>query len=278
MSSSFSSETTLVADRAVAGRYTTVLSADWNAPVYPHGGVTAALAVHAMRQELDQPLRSVHTLFVSPVPPGPVTVDVTVLRRGRTVSQAVATLTTETRTGLIATAAFGDDRPGFEFTDLVMPAVAPPEDCRSFDETSLAEGFELAPLWQQLDGRMAHGHAPWERHPPQSSEQVYWYRFHQPPRDGHGVLDPAALLVLADTMAGAIGERMGSDARRWLAPSVEMTLRVLEPVRGEWILSRIRAHHSGHGYVSMENELWDPETGVLVAHGTQLAFYSFPSS
>ncbi|MCX4094421.1 thioesterase family protein [Nocardia sp. alder85J] len=278
MPSSFSTETALVADPAVAGRFATVLSGDWNAPVYTHGGITTALAVRAMQQQFEQPLRSVHTLFVSPVPPGPVTVDVTVLRRGRSVSQAVATLRTEAGTGLVATAAFGDDRPGFEFTDLVAPEVAPPEHCRSFEEISAAKGFELAPLWQQLDGRTTRGRADREPQVPPSSEQVFWYRFRQSPRDADGVLDPAALLVIADLMAGAIGEYLGDEVARWLAPSVEMTVRLLEPVRGEWILSRIRAHRSGHGYVSLENQLWDPETGTLVAHGTQLAFYSFPDS
>ncbi|WP_019930763.1 thioesterase family protein [Nocardia sp. BMG111209] len=275
MSSSFTSETTPVADPAVSGRFTTVLSGDWNAPVYPHGGVTTALAVRAMQQEFEQPLRSVHTLFVSAVAPGPVTVDVTVLRRGRTMSQAVATLTTETGTGLIATAAFGDDRPGFEFTELDLPDVAPPDRCRSFDEISHAAGLEISPLWRRLDGRRAGEDASRESTPP--SEQVFWYRFRQPPRDEQDMLDPAALLVLADTMAAAVGERLRGETRRWLSPSVEMTVRLFEPVHGEWILSRVRAHRSGHGYVSLENELWDPETGALVAHGTQLAFYSFPS-
>jgi acyl-CoA thioesterase len=277
MSSSFSTETTLVADAAVAGRFTTELSADWNAPVYPHGGVTTALAVRAMQQHFEEPLRSVHALFVSPVPPGPIAVDVTVLRRGRTMSQAVATLTTAGGTGLVATAAFGADRPGFEFTDVVMPEVAPPQRCRSFGSTAAAEGYELPPLWRNLEGRTALGHAPWETQARTSSEQVHWYRFRQPPRDARGDLDAAALLVLADTMPGAVGERMGSDAGRWLAPSVEMTVRLLGPARGEWILSRIRAHRSGGGYVSLENQLWDPESGALVAHATQLALYSFPA-
>ncbi|WP_216905407.1 thioesterase family protein [Nocardia noduli] len=277
MSSSFGHETAVLADPVVPGRFTATLSEDWRAPVYPNGGITAALAARAMQQLFDQPLRSVHTLFVSPVPPGSVTVDVTVLRRGRTVSQASATLTTATGVGLVATAAFGADRPGFDFADVEIPRRAPVEHCRSVDEMALAEGIELPPMWRQLDARLAHGHSPRDPEPRWSSEQTYWYRFRQPPRDEHGVLDPVALLVLADTMAGAIGERLGSEAGRWLAPTAEMTVRLLEPARGEWILSRARAHRSRDGYISLENELWDPATGTLAAHATQLAFFSFPT-
>ncbi|WP_024799833.1 thioesterase family protein [Nocardia sp. BMG51109] len=277
MSSSFLRETEVTADTNVPGRATGTLSEDWNAPVYPHGGITAALAVRAMQREFDQSLRSVHTLFVSPIPPGPVTADVTVLRRGRTMSQASATVSTAGGIGLIATAAFGDNRPGFEFTDVAMPEAKPPEHYRSFDET-LADGITPAPLWAHVEGRMVRGRIPWEPHEPQPAEQIYWYRFKHPPRDAAGTLDPSALLVLADTMPGAIYERLGPEAPRWLAPSVDMTVRVLTPTRSDWILSRIRAHDSHDGYVSLENELWDPTTATLIAHATQLAFYSFPGT
>ena len=67
------------------GRYRAVLTDQWSAPVLPHGGIITALALRAMAAELGSPderLRSVTTVFAAQVPPGPVHIDVTVLRRG----------------------------------------------------------------------------------------------------------------------------------------------------------------------------------------------------
>src|SRR3546814_7187549 len=60
-------------------------------------------------------------------------IDVTVLRRGRTMSQLTATVRNpDAEAGLTAIAAFGATRRGFEFTELVMPDVAGPEGVRGF--------------------------------------------------------------------------------------------------------------------------------------------------
>src|SRR5690606_7781346 len=66
------------ADTAAGGapcRYRATLAEHWNCPLVPQGGVVAAVAAEAMRRELDapdQPIRSLTTLFVTPVPAGPV--------------------------------------------------------------------------------------------------------------------------------------------------------------------------------------------------------------
>ncbi|SFP43739.1 Acyl-CoA thioesterase [Amycolatopsis arida] len=280
-SSQFSRDTELAVDGGSPDRYRAALSASWNAPFLPHGGLTTAVAARAMERRLglpDQPLRSVHTVFVAPVPPGEVTVDVTILRRGRSMSQATATLRTgDGSVGLIATAVFGGNRPGFAFTDATMPEPVPPEQCTSFrDSPDSVEGIVPAPLWEQLEGHLVSGHAPWEEYEPSTSEQVYWYRFEEPPFQPDGTLDRLAFLVVSDTMLGAVSERMGTGLPVWLAPSADLTVRLFGDTHSEWILARNRAHHAGDGYVSLENELWDPRQGTLLAHATQLAVFRFP--
>jgi acyl-CoA thioesterase len=282
-SSRFGRQTHLTADPRIPGRFRTHLSADWNAPFLPHGGVTAAIAARAMELGLgvpEQPLRSLNTTFVSRVPPGEITVDVTVLRRGRSMSQAMATLLVAgDKVGLVATGAFGADRPGFGFTDTVMPEIVPPEQCRSFRDTpENVEGIIPAALWKQLEGRTVKGHEPWEPHQPTTSEQVYWYRFDERPQTPSGALDRLALLVMCDTMLGAVSERMGTGLPVWLAPSVDLTVLLFGDTRAEWVLARNRAHYAGEGYVSLENELWDADRGVLLARATQLAVFSFPNN
>jgi acyl-CoA thioesterase len=166
-----------------AGRYRAVVSDQWNAPVLPHGGVITALALRAMAAELsapDETLRSVTTVFAAQVPPGPVDIDVTVLRRGRTMFQATATVRpVGADSGHTAMAVFGGTRHGFEFTDATIPDAPAPEECPSFRDP-LPEGvtgFPPASFWERVESRVAMGHAPWHEWEPTSSERVYWYRF-----------------------------------------------------------------------------------------------------
>src|ERR1700733_7297514 len=123
VTTAFAQQTAVEAHPERAGSYRAVLTDQWSAPVLPHGGVVTALALRAMAAELgapDQSLRSVTTAFAAQVPPGPVDIDVPVLRRGRTMSQLTATVhPTAEEPGHTAMAVFGGTRRGFEFTDIV---------------------------------------------------------------------------------------------------------------------------------------------------------------
>jgi acyl-CoA thioesterase len=279
--SAFGLQTTVEPHPSGGGRYHAVLSDQWNAPVLPHGGVVTSLALRAMVAELDTPdesLRSVTTVFAAQVPPGPVDIDVTVLRRGRTMSQALATVRpVGAESGHTAVAVFGGSRPGFEFTDVTCPVVAPPEQCPSFRDP-LPEGvtgFAPASFWDRVESRPAVGHAPWDVWEPTSSERVYWYRFDDPPVDSAGEWDRLALVTLCDTMPGAVGERMGPGLPPWFGPSADLTVHILGSASSPWLLGHNRARHAGDGYASVEMELWDPARG-LVAYSTQMMFFSFP--
>lgn len=262
------------------GRYFIELSDIWNAPINPSGGLVAAVAARAMALELDRPEQSLRTLtavFAGQVRTGPVEVDVAVLRRGRSISQLSATVRNAGETaGITATAVFGASRPGFEFTDPVPPVVPPPEECRSVRD--LPDGIDFPfPLgiWGTIDYRPAKGHHIWETAPPSpTSERLHWYRYDETPRTDDGGIDPLALLLICDTMPGAIATRVGADGFTWLAPSADLTVHLLQLPRSDWLLGRNRARHAGDGYASLEMELWDPAVG-LVAYGTQVAFFTF---
>ena len=233
-----------------------------------------------MGDELGNPsqrLRSVTAVFAGQVRPGPVEVEVTVLRRGRTMSQLTATVrNVGDPAGHTSIAVFGHERPGFEFTDLAIPDAPPPETCPSFREPK--PGFERDlhfNFWDHVEGRAVQGHAPWEEYVPETSERVIWYRFDEPPFLDGGILDPLALVTLGDTMPGAVSERIGNGGPQWLPPSADLTVHLLGDARSDWLLARNRARHAGDGYASVELELWDPGGG-LVAYATQLMFFTFP--
>jgi acyl-CoA thioesterase len=276
----FASQLDLESVSGTPGRYRTELSDAWNCPVVPQGGIATAVAVRALAFELDepeQPLRSVTNVFAAPVPAGPVEIDVTVLRRGRSMSQATATLRAAGSNGAGHTcvAVFGGVRDGFEFTDVAMPDVPPPQECPSWRDVPNEVGLVPFNFWEHVEGRAASGHAPWEDYVPTTSERAAWFRFDEPPFTDDGELDPLALVTLCDTMPGAVGERMGPGPKPWLPPSADLTVHVLGRATSEWLLAHNRARHAGDGYASVELELWDPERG-LAAYATQMMFFTFP--
>jgi len=234
----------------------------------------------------EQRLRTLHTTFVAQVADGPVTIEVELLRAGRSMSQLRAEVANVgAERGHLTTAVFGSDRPGFDFTDLVAPEVAPPDQCPSFRDPVPAGVTPMEPMafWtERVEGRAAIGHAPWEDYVPGAAERALWYRFDDPPFLADGTLDPLALVVLIDTMPGAVAEKVGRRDRLWFAPSVDLTVHLLDECRSPWVLAHNRARHAGEGYASADMALWDcgPEgtsTPRLVAYGTQLFLFTFLS-
>ncbi len=277
----FARETTVVSDGSTPGRWRAELSPDWGAPTVPQGGLVTAVAARAMLGEIgasDQRLRSVTTVFADQVRPGPVEIDVAILRRGRSLSQVTATVRNVGREiGHASVAVFGNVRPGFEFSDVAPPEVPPPERCRSFRDPPPADfqpRFRF-PYWEHVEGRVALGHAPWDDWVPTSSDRAYWYRFDEPPLVDGGHLDPLALVTLCDTMPGAVGERMGPGVPVWLPPSADITVHLLGDAGPGWLLAHNRARWAGDGYASVEVAIWDPRRG-LVAYATQMMLFTFP--
>ena len=90
-----------------------------------------------------------------------------------------------------------------------------------------------------------------------------------------------ALIVFADTMPGAVAEKVGRAERsRWFGPSVDLTFHLLGDCRSEWVLAHNRARHAGDGYASIDMALWDcgpqgTDPPRLVAYATQVMFFAF---
>ena len=272
--------------RTSDARYSATISPAWSLAVAPQGGVVAAIAARAMEAELGtgQLLRSFHGVFASPVPVGPVDIDVRVIRSGRSISQVQATVRAAgADSGFTALAAFGHERLGFGYTELEMPDVPEPDECVSFRDPPPPEsGMPDEPMfefWREvIEGRPALGHAPWDTSPRGAAEVATWFRFEHFPRDEHGQFDQLALLVAADMMPNAVFEKVGpAEDDRWFAPSVDLTVHLLGVPAGTWILNHSRAHYAGDGYASAEVALWNPDGRdgpTLLAWATQVMFFT----
>jgi acyl-CoA thioesterase len=267
-----------------AGRFTASISEAWTLAAVPQGGMVAAVAARAMATTLGVPkqiLRSLSVVFAGKVAGGPVDVDVTVLRAGRSMSQLAATVRNPGATaGLTAVAVFGASRRGFEFTDLGFPEVPPPDGLRSFrDPIPDGVDFEFTrpplPFWQEIiEMRPAVGRPPWEPFVDGPAEVAFWYRIDDPPVAADGYLDPLALIVVCDTMPNAVAQKIGPDAD-WFGPSADLTIHLLDRARPGWLVGHNRARHAGDGYASVEMALWDPDGPTLVAYATQVMFFTF---
>ncbi len=188
-----------------------------------------------------QTLRTMHTLFVGQVADGDLEIDVEILRHGRSMSHLRAHVRSQgTTNGHITTAVFGASREGFDFTELRPPEVPLPEDCPWFRDPPPpgVPAFTPTPFWAtSVEGRAAIGVAPWEVVENRTAEQATWYRFDDTPWIDNGTrLDPFAIVLLADTMPGAIGQRVGPTGRQWFGPSVDSpcTCAPTATTRGCW--------------------------------------------
>jgi acyl-CoA thioesterase len=270
-------------DRISDGRYHAFLDASWNLRPLPQGGVIAAVALRAMAEMLADPtqtLRTMHTLFIGQVAHGDLEIDVEVLRRGRSMSHMRAHVRNPgAANGHITTAVFGAAREGFEFTELRRPQVPPPGECPSFRDPPPpgTPAFTPNPFWAtRVEGRAAMGVAPWEEVDNRTAEQATWYRFDDTPWiDNDTRIDPFAIVLLADTMPGAIGQRVGRTDRPWFGPSVDLTLHMCADCHSPWVLGHNTARWAGDGYASVDMALWDGDT--LVAYATQTSFFTFPA-
>src|SRR5271165_2525753 len=224
-----------VVTRVGEGRYSATISPSWNLAVAAQGGVVAAIAARAMEAELGtgQSLRSFHGVFARPVPVGPVEVEVGVIRSGRSISQVQASIrAVGADAGFTALAAFGQERPGFSYTELEKTRVPPPEECGSYRDPPPPEsGLPSEPVfefWREvIEGRPALGHAPWDTSERGAAEVATWIKFEDLPADENGQFDQLALLVAADMMPSAVFEKVEPTERDWFAPSVDLTVHLV---------------------------------------------------
>ncbi len=271
----------IVVEPVGPGRYAAVLDESWNLVPLPQGGVVTSLALRAASDAVADPshqLRSSTTTFAGQVRPGELEIEVTVLRHGRSATQATASIrNVGAPAGAFVTAVFGTSRRGPSFVDLTMPEVAPPERCPS-GRAAPPEGVEAdlpPPFWTRVEGRLALGHDWWEDFELTTSDRATWLRFDDPPIDPEGALDPLGLLTLADRMPGAVQERIGRQEERWFAPSADLTVHFFAPLTTPWVLAHDRARWADDGWASGECTLWS-EDGTLVGYATQMMLFTYP--
>lgn len=245
------------------GRFTAQLHEHWSSLVGIHGGYTAAIVVNAMTTAVDDPsrdLRTFSTQFVSIPRSGPVDIEVTVERTGKSMTTTSARLRQEGKVLQVAHAASSTTRPGLAYDDHVRPRGADPGDTPRFSSSDGVGHFQNADV--RLDpGAVLFGGGP-------EALVAAWLR----PLDGEPV-DASWLVAMCDLLPPAIFSRTtGPVAAATVEYVVHLATAAPSLPPGEYVYLSCRSPISHEGFAVEDATLWAPDGRVLaVARQTRLA-------
>jgi acyl-CoA thioesterase len=256
-------DTALRVDAHAAGRFHADIPDAWKV-MYVFGGVSMYAALRAMDEALgrsDLELVTANAIFLAPVPPGPITVDVDVLRDGRRASQVAADLRVPGVEGvaLRAHGVFGvahDTNLAYE--DMRFPEVPGPESTPP-PPSDRPNPFGQINFHQQTEWRPV---TPLDD--PGKGRFMSWVRLI------NGKTDRLALAVHGDVLGPAVGRAIGPLDEPFMVLSLEIGIRFVRVPVTSWVLQEIEAWHIGDGYATGPARLWD-EAGNLCAIATQTA-------
>jgi acyl-CoA thioesterase len=265
-------DTTLRLDADRPGRYHADIPEDWRV-MYVFGGVSMYTGLRAMQEALGRPelpLVTANAIFLAPVPPGPVEIDVEVLRDGRNASQVAADVHVpasserEASPALRVHGVFGRAHDThLSFQDVPVPEVPrpdqvppPPERPNPFGEVA----FHRQTMWRPV--------SPLDD--PGRGRFAAWVRLHREARLPDGTLDPLVLAVHGDVLGPAVGRALGPRETPTMVLSLEIGIRFIRAPATPWVLQEIEAWHIGDGYATGPARLWDEEM-QLCAIATQTA-------
>jgi hypothetical protein len=260
---------TAVSARADGTTYDVELGAGWRIGSGINGGLLLAVLGSALRARLPEhpdPV-AMSGYYVSASGPGPGVVSTEVLRRGRAMSTAEASLVQEQDGREVervrALATYGDlaGLPSEVSTTATPPDLPPRERCLSTREAPPTFMKDLA-LLERFEMLLDPACLGWVRGEPSMRGVVQgWLRM----ADGREP-DPILLLLAVDALPpvtfdlGLLG---------W-TPTVELTVHVRAvPARG-WLRVRHATRNLAGGLLEEDAEVWD-DAGRLVAQSRQLA-------
>jgi len=269
----FTADTALV--RVDEGRWRGELPEHWMSLVGIHGGYTSAVAARAVAEAIDDPARPLRTLsaqFLRSPRPGPVDVDVTVERRGRTLVVASARVHQDDRTLVLVRTTSAGPAAGLVYDDGVRdrprPA-APPAGAERFGLDTPVRHFRQVEVVMDPDIVPFSGHGP--------ARLAAWLR----PLGG-GPVDAAWLVMASDVLPPASFARTTGPTR---AATLDYTvhLPVADPAAhvgpGDHVFLDCRSPLAADGMAVEDGVLWGPDGTVLaVSRQTRLADERVPRS
>lgn len=216
------------------------------------GGLVAAILLQRIEVELgvQRPLRSLSLSFVAPVAPGPLQVQVRLLREGKAAIQVQATAIQQEQVCAVMLASFGSDRESVvQVEHAGAPAFMAPDEVQAFPFIpGLTPDFT-----QYFDYRYTLGKMPFMGG--QQTEMGGWIRLREA---SPAAVSLVALLALMDAWPPAVFSLLKKPAS---GSSLTWTLSVLQVPQdcsgNDWWQYRAAIQHSANGYSHIDATLWD---------------------
>lgn len=239
--------------------YDAEIAEGWDIGGNANGGYVIALAARAMADAVGRPPLSITAHYLSPGRPGPVVIDVDVVRSGRRMATVSARVRSEQAAVLALLGTFADQDPGGPAAiDAVPPELPAADECVSASppvdsgfHTRIRSSIRLADAGFR-DGR-----------PSGVAEMQGWFELL-----GGEPIDAFGLLMASDAFAPVVFNR-GEFPVGW-SPTLELTVHIrANPAPGP-LRCRFSSSCIADGMFDESGELWD-SAGTLVAHSRQLA-------
>jgi acyl-coenzyme A thioesterase PaaI-like protein len=249
------------------GRYAADVHEGWDIGGNANGGYLLALVGRAMAEATGRPPLTITAHYLRPAPSGPCDVDVDIVRSGRRLATANATLTMDGAPILRVLGTFGEQTPGGPIYSVGGPPDLPPyAECvvplMPTDGPTPAMVERLANRMRPEDDGFRRGQ------PTGTAEMRGWFAL-----AGEEPIDAVALLLAADAFPPPVFNTAMPVG--WV-PTVELTVHIRGvpepgPLR---VVFRSRFVHDG--LLDEDGELWD-SAGRLVAQSRQLSLMPRPA-
>lgn len=241
----------------------------WHQGRTAYGGLTAGLGLEAALRAYPDlpPLRSAHVTFIAPAE-GPLDVEVSVLRRGRSVSYVQADLHSAKGLATRNLFCFGASRPSqLRSPSYPAPEAPAPDGLPSFiPDASLAvpskmpgfvlyDGVPRPAFTQNFDTRLVRGSPPASG--AEEPDYLVWVRH----RDRSVGASLVGLFALADMLPPAMLSTLESfvpvSSMTWHVNVLDIDGLAATSAEDDWRLLLSEAEHAHEGYSSQNMVVWD---------------------
>lgn len=254
----------LAASDVVDGRINAHIDAGWMQGRTAYGGISAAVALDAVKRlhPTELPLRSALIAFVGPVA-GECTIAARALRQSRTSLSAVAEVTSGAGYGTHALFTFSGDRAShIDHDRLAMPTAIRPDALEPVPPHPLRPGFTA-----KFDMRPTTG--PRFDYRQDTADYITWIRFVDAP-----TCDPAtALLAIADGLppsAMALFDQFGPiSTTNW---TIHFLSDDLATEDGWWLI-RSQSRYVRAGFSVQDLTIWNSAGRAVAAGGQGVGIY-----
>ncbi|MCI0678869.1 MAG: thioesterase family protein [Actinobacteria bacterium] len=244
------------------GVYTGTIEPGWDIFGVTNGGFLLAVAARAMTEETGgRRLVGINGRFVNPARPGRVTVEVEMLKEGRSLSTVRGLIRDDERTLATVNASMGSEEAG-DGRHLLNhgepPELPPPEEC-----VRLQPGSPVPPQFTaDTDIRLHPDDVVGSDPGPGPAGIRGWFRLldDEP-------LDPIGLVFVVDAFPPAI---FNSGLPIGWTPTIDLNVQIRRPGPHDWVACSFTTRQVTGSLLEEDGEVWDTE-GNLVAISRQLA-------